>query len=100
MTPRFVPSCTDEGLAGLGQLAQKYDVHVQSHCSEGQWEHDHVLERFGKTDTEVLRDFGLLGEKAVMAHCNFIDEKMVRSLWKQGLLLLTARFPMRTLPMV
>lgn len=75
VTPRFVPSCTDEGLAGLGQLAQKYDVHVQSHCSEGQWEHDHVLERFGKTDTEVLRDFGLLGEKAVMAHCNFIDEK-------------------------
>ena len=26
VTPRFVPSCTDEGLAGLGQLAQKYDV--------------------------------------------------------------------------
>jgi guanine deaminase len=75
ITPRFVPSCTDEGLAGLGQLAQKYDVHVQSHCSEGQWEHDHVIERFGRTDTETLRDFGLLGEKAVMAHCNFIDEK-------------------------
>ena len=47
-------------------------------------EHDHVLERFGKTDTEVLRDFGLLGEKAVMAHCNFIDEKMVRSFVETG----------------
>lgn len=75
ITPRFVPSCTDEGLAGLGQLAEKYHVHVQSHCSEGQWEHDHVKERFGKSDTEVLRDFGLLTEKSVMAHCNFINEK-------------------------
>ena len=74
VTPRFVPSCTDEGLAGLGQLVDKYQVHVQSHCSEGQWEHDHVKERFGKTDTEVLNDFGLLTEKSVMAHCNFIDE--------------------------
>jgi guanine deaminase len=75
VTPRFVPSCTDEGLAGLGKLAEKYNVHIQSHCSEGQWEHDHVKERFGKTDTEVLRDFGLLTEKSVMAHCNFVDEK-------------------------
>lgn len=72
VTPRFVPSCTDEGLAGLGALAQKYDIHVQTHCSEGQWEHDFVQERFGKTDTEVLKDFGLLKEKAVMAHGNFI----------------------------
>lgn len=74
ITPRFVPSCTDKALAGLGRLAQKYDVHVQSHCSEGQWEHDHVMARFGKSDTEVLHDFGLLKEKSVMAHCNFIDE--------------------------
>ena len=73
VTPRFVPSCTDKGLAGLGALAEKYDVHVQTHCSEGQWEHDFVQERFGKTDTEVLQDFGLLREKAVMAHGNFIS---------------------------
>ncbi|KAA9298811.1 MULTISPECIES: guanine deaminase [Aerococcus] len=75
VTPRFVPSCTDDALAGLGELAQKYQAHVQSHCSEGQWEHDFVMERFqGKRDTEVLRDFGLLGPKSVMAHCNFLNE--------------------------
>lgn len=74
VTPRFVPSCTDDALSGLGEIAKKYNVHVQSHCSEGDWEHEHVYERFGKTDTEVLRDFGLLGEKSVMAHCNFINE--------------------------
>ena len=74
VTPRFVPSCTDEALLGLGKIAKEYNVHVQSHCSEGDWEHEYVYERFGKTDTEVLRDFGLLGEKSVMAHCNFINE--------------------------
>lgn len=72
--PRFAPSCTDEALTGLGQLAQKYDVHVHTHCSEGQWEHDFVYDRFGKTDTEALRDFGLFGKKSVMAHSNFIND--------------------------
>lgn len=74
VTPRFVPSCSDEALAGLGQLVDKHQVHVQSHCSESQWAHDYVLERFGKRDTEVLRDFGLLSDKSVMAHCNFLNE--------------------------
>ncbi len=74
VTPRFVPSCTDEALAGLGQLAKKYDAYVQSHCSECDWEHNHVLERFGIRDTEVLEKFGLLGKKSVMAHCNFLND--------------------------
>lgn len=73
VTPRFVPSCTDEALKGLGELAQKYNTHVQSHCSEGEWQHHHVLERFGKRDTEVFLEFGLLGRKSVMAHCNFLN---------------------------
>ncbi|MGT2887544.1 guanine deaminase [Streptococcus didelphis] len=74
VTPRFVPSCTDEALRGLGQIAQKYDVHVQSHCSEGDWQDNFVKERFGKRDAEVLESFGLLRKKSVMAHCNFLDE--------------------------
>lgn len=74
ITPRFVPSCTDEALEGLGKLAKKYNSYVQSHCSECQWEHDFVQERFGKRDTEVLEEFGLLGSKSVMAHCNFLNE--------------------------
>lgn len=74
ITPRFVPSCTDEALEGLGKLAQKYDAYVQTHCSEGQWEHDYVIDRYGKRDTEVLADFGLLKNKAIMDHCNFVNE--------------------------
>lgn len=73
VTPRFIPSCTDEGLKGLGELAEKYDVHVQSHCSESDWAHQFVIDRFGESDTKSLNKFGLLNDKSVMAHCGFLS---------------------------
>ena len=73
ITPRFVPSCTDNALLELGKLAKKYNCYVQSHCSESDWEHNFVLERFGKRDSEVLDHFGLLTDKSIMAHGNFIN---------------------------
>lgn len=72
VTPRFIPSCTDEVLFGLGKLAQKYGSYVQTHCNEGQWEHDTVLARCGKEDPYALRDYGLLGPRSIMAHCTFL----------------------------
>ncbi|MEC1524625.1 guanine deaminase [Neobacillus niacini] len=74
VTPRFIPSCTDEALKGLGELAAKYDTYVQSHCSESDWEHGYVKDRFQKNDAFALHDFGLLREKSVMAHCNFLHD--------------------------
>ena len=74
ITPRFIPSCTDEMLQGLGEIAQRTGCHVQTHCSEGDWEHAYVLERCGKTDTLSLDGFGLLTPQTVLAHCNFIDD--------------------------
>lgn len=74
VTPRFIPSCTDEALKGLGALAKKYDAYVQSHCSESDWAHGYVRDRFGKNDAFALHDFGLLRDKSVMAHCNFLSD--------------------------
>ena len=73
ITPRFVPSCTDDALRGLGAMARDTECRVQTHCSESDWEHAYVLQRFGKTDTEVLNSFGLLQPGSVLAHCNFIS---------------------------
>ena len=73
ITPRFVPSCTDNALLELGKLAKKYNCYIQSHCSESDWEHNFVIDRFGKRDSEVLDQFGLLTDKSIMAHGNFID---------------------------
>ncbi|REB05571.1 guanine deaminase [Sporosarcina sp. BI001-red] len=74
VTPRFIPTCTDKVLEGLGALAAKYDTHIQSHCSESDWAHQHVQQRFGKNDAQALNDFGLLQDKSVMAHSNFLSD--------------------------
>lgn len=74
ITPRFIPSCTDATLTGLGQLAAQCNCHVQTHCSESDWAHGHVLDRFGVTDAEALDNFGLLTRTSVLAHANFLTD--------------------------
>ena len=73
VTPRFVPSCTDPMLEGLGALARECGCAVQTHCSESDWQHGHALSRFGRRDAEVLDGFGLLTRRTVLAHGNFLD---------------------------
>lgn len=84
LVPRFIPSCTDEALEGLGELAQKTGCHVQTHCSESDWEHGHVLARFGKSDTVALSDFGLLTRKTVLAHANHISDSDMEVIKEAG----------------
>lgn len=73
-TPRFVPSCTDDLLAGLGTLAAKTGCLVQTHCSESDWAHQYGMDRYGRSDTMTYEAFGLLRRGTVLAHSNFIDE--------------------------
>ena len=68
VTPRFIPACSDELLRGLGELATRTETLVQTHCSESHWEHGYVLERYGRSDTEMLKHFGLLKQGTVLAH--------------------------------
>ncbi|EHH68707.1 amidohydrolase family protein [Gluconobacter morbifer] len=81
ITPRFIPACSDTLLRGLGQLAAELDVRVQTHASESDWEHQHVLDRTGQTDTCALDAFGLLRSHTVLAHAGFLnrdDRTLVR----------------------
>lgn len=73
VTPRFIPSCTDRLLAGLGEIARTDGCHVQTHCSESDWAARYTIDRFGRSDTEVLRDMGLLTRQSVLAHGNFMS---------------------------
>ncbi len=84
VTPRFIPSCSDEMLEGLGKIAKEYDCHVQTHCSESDWEHSYVIERHGVRDTVSLDNFGLLGNKTVLAHSNFIDDSDMQTIKQRG----------------
>jgi guanine deaminase len=72
VTPRFIPSCTDAMLEGLGAIARECGCHVQTHCSESDWQHGHVLARYGRRDAEMLDAFGLLTRRTVLAHGNVL----------------------------
>lgn len=74
VTPRFVPACTDALLSGLGELAVAEGALVQTHCSESDWEHEYVIERYGRTDTQVLVDFGLAVDHSVLAHATHLTD--------------------------
>jgi guanine deaminase len=84
VTPRFVPSCTDATLEALGALAKQCNCHVQTHCSESDWQHGYVLERHGITDTESLDRFGLLGRHTVLAHGNLITSANMETIRSRG----------------
>lgn len=68
VTPRFALSCSSELLQGLGQLASKYDLHIQSHISENLDEIKAVEGIFQKSYAKVYEDTQLLTPKCVMAH--------------------------------
>lgn len=75
VTPRFIPSCTDDMLTGLGQIAGEYGCHVQTHCSESDWEHQYVIDRHGVNDTQSLDRFGLLTDRTILAHGNLVSDE-------------------------
>jgi guanine deaminase len=74
ITPRFIPACSDALLAGLGELATATGELVQTHCSESDWEHQYVLDRFGMTDAARLAEFGLARDHSVLAHCCHVTD--------------------------
>ncbi|MEM9605670.1 MAG: guanine deaminase [Pseudomonadota bacterium] len=84
VTPRFIPSCTDTALKGLGDLAATTACHIQTHCSESDWQHQYVIDRTGKTDTDALNDFGLIGRHTVLAHSNFLTDANMDTLREAG----------------
>ncbi|NXG97779.1 GUAD deaminase, partial [Loxia leucoptera] len=79
ITPRFGPSCTEDLLGALGDLAQTHDLHVQSHISETEEEIKVVENMFPSYQnyTELYDKNKLLTNKTVMAHaCHLSEEEL------------------------
>lgn len=73
LTPRFIPSCTDELMHRLKVIQESYQLPVQSHLSENEKEISWVRELCpnAKSYGDAYHQFGLFGGscKTVMAHC-------------------------------
>ncbi|MBQ6559283.1 MAG: amidohydrolase family protein [Erysipelotrichaceae bacterium] len=75
LTPRFAPTCTKELMLGLGELARKYDLGLQTHLVESRAEAAWAKELFPEyaSDGEIYEKCGLLqgsGPK-IFAHVIF-----------------------------
>ena len=78
ITPRFVSSTTPELMEGLGELAQRYGLPVQSHLDENRneiaWVHE--LHPDIPTYTEVYEHYGLMPfDRTIMAHCVWLTDR-------------------------
>lgn len=78
ITPRFAPTSTDAQLRGAGELAARYpDVWIQSHVAENADEIAWARRLFpaSRSYLATYDDFGLMRERAVYAHCIYLDDE-------------------------
>lgn len=90
ITPRFAPSCTPQLLKGLGKLAEKYVLPVQSHLSENPQEVEWVAELFPKSlnYADVYDQYGLLGDTpTLMAHGIYLTEDEIEKLAEKNVVI-------------
>jgi len=92
LTPRFIPSCTDDLLYELGRLSREFDVPVQSHLSENlseiSWVKELVPAAKNYGDAYAIFDlFGGNGQKCVMSHCVYSDDEELQTMKKNGVVI-------------
>ncbi|KAG0206782.1 hypothetical protein BGX28_001855 [Mortierella sp. GBA30] len=77
ITPRFAISCSSELMTKLGQLAEEYNLPIQSHLCENLNEIDFTMSLFPNSVnyTAVYADHGLLNDRTIMAHCVHMKEE-------------------------
>lgn len=94
ITPRFVPSCTDELMEKLGEIQKKYGIAVQSHISEnlGEIAFVHELRPDNEFYGDVYDEYGLFGKdyendkdvRTVMSHCVWSTDKEIELMKNNG----------------
>ncbi len=84
ITPRFLPSCTDELMTKLSLLRKKYNLPSQSHLDENKKEIEMVMncEKDISNYSEGYIKFDLFGKdhNCIMAHCVYNNDKEIELL--------------------
>src|SRR5207249_9935949 len=76
--------CRPETLRRARELADEFGTGVHVHSSETIWEVQESLRRYGRRPIEELFDRGLLGERTVVAHAVWVDDREMTILAKTG----------------
>lgn len=89
ITPRFVPSCSSAMLRACGELAQRYQLPVQSHLSENKDEIAWVRELEPESGFygDAYDSYGLFGQTpTIMAHCVYSAEEELDLMARRGIM--------------
>ncbi|KAH7105166.1 Metallo-dependent hydrolase [Auriculariales sp. MPI-PUGE-AT-0066] len=84
ITPRFVPTCTDDLLDGLGKLAQETGVRIQSHMAEAHDQIAWVRATRKREDIDIFDQYNLLTSRTIQAHCTFLTSADLRRMVERG----------------
>lgn len=88
LTPRFIPSCTDELMKGLSELQKAYQLPLQSHLSENVDEIAWVQQLCPESSCygDAYRRFDLFGGNCptVMAHCVYSSDEEIQMMKDRG----------------
>ena len=88
LTPRFIPSCTDELMERLAEIQREYHLPVQSHLSENGGEGAWVQELCpaSRFYGDAYDAFGLFGggAKTIMAHCVLSCDEEIALMKERG----------------
>ncbi len=67
-------TCSTRTLTTIKETARRIGVPFQTHLSESREEVDIIRGRFGKSPVEYLDSIGVLDEKTIAVHCNWMEE--------------------------
>ncbi|MBR7784143.1 guanine deaminase [Undibacterium luofuense] len=87
LTPRFAPCSTNEQLGLTGELARQYpDTFIQTHVAENKDECAWARSLFpsARSYLDIYDQFGLMRERAMYAHCIWLDETDTRRMAETG----------------
>ncbi|KAI0074027.1 Metallo-dependent hydrolase [Panus rudis PR-1116 ss-1] len=84
LTPRFVPTCSNAVLHGLGQLAKEDSLWIQSHMAESLDQVQWVKAERGLDDIDVFDKYHLLTPRTIQAHCTFLDTSSLSHVAARG----------------
>lgn len=86
LTPRFIPSCSDALLRGLGRLMRRYELPLQSHISENRAEIRWVQQLCPDADgyADAYDRLGMLTPRTVMAHAVYPEDSEIGLLAERG----------------
>ena len=84
ITPRFIPSCTPKLSKKLGEIANEYDLPIQSHLSENLNEIKWVKELEGLDYYKAYQKYNLWTNRTLMAHCVHSNAEEMKAMKEAG----------------